>query len=363
MGRNRRHASNGETKCKTRASTTVGPNNRKDKVEILVPEDARNMPSTSGSNNVASAFSPSAFYKGQGSSNRSDAPPTQNGVGDLVGTDGDKSTKSPVNKRNLRNRREKNLQSPNRKDHLDSASAGKVFKVELRKLPHHFCSSSGKLPDTDDGKPSSDESQPKKLRRSLRCAEMKRETPGDVYGLKSETDTCPICLREMTGRVGTLTICDHVFCLPCITKWSKTKNSCPKDRLEFTEVLAHHKFGGPVYKRVPVEKHKTVDYPESESSFESANSFPTSEMLDTSGPEDFEESDNDDDEDYYYDESKSICCELCGRQDFAHRYAYCRICSDYTHSRCYDVSRGELRKSRSGDYVCANCEDSDEDNE
>jgi len=47
-------------------------------------------------------------------------------------------------------------------------------------------------------------------------------------------DPCSICLK--TPRNKASIGCSHEFCRKCIVKWSKTENSCPICRQEFTYV-------------------------------------------------------------------------------------------------------------------------------
>lgn len=52
---------------------------------------------------------------------------------------------------------------------------------------------------------------------------------------ESRDKSCNICLDEITNEAN-LDGCTHTFCRKCIVKWSKTSNTCPCCRKEFTEV-------------------------------------------------------------------------------------------------------------------------------
>ncbi|XP_066942170.1 PHD and RING finger domain-containing protein 1-like [Macrobrachium rosenbergii] len=294
-------------------------------------------------------LTPSSFYSGRrrGVPKGNAILPQQNGL------DGESS----VSKHDSGGREDKNTKLPEQKVSMDSASGlgGKESEMEPGGLPDHGSTRGQSSAENGEKQLSGDETRLKRPRRSLRCAKIKRETPGDIYGLKSERDPCPICLRQMKGRVGTLESCAHAFCLPCIMKWSKANSSCPKDRNQYSEILAHHHFGDPVYRRIPVEKNIPGDHPESDSSFESEFSFPPYYSSD----EDFDESDDDDDDDFFV-EPEWTHCEICGRRDYPFRFSCCSVCSESFHSRCYDVSREELRKTRLGEFVCEACQEEEE---
>ena len=52
---------------------------------------------------------------------------------------------------------------------------------------------------------------------------------------ESQGKTCNICLDRIKNEA-TLDGCTHTFCRKCIVKWSKTSNTCPCCRKDFTEV-------------------------------------------------------------------------------------------------------------------------------
>uniref|UniRef100_A0A1I8GR37 RING-type domain-containing protein n=2 Tax=Macrostomum lignano TaxID=282301 RepID=A0A1I8GR37_9PLAT len=55
--------------------------------------------------------------------------------------------------------------------------------------------------------------------------------------------SCPVCCEPISGRVARPDCCRHAFCLPCLTEWCRTANTCPLDRLEFSTVMVASRFG------------------------------------------------------------------------------------------------------------------------
>jgi hypothetical protein len=58
-----------------------------------------------------------------------------------------------------------------------------------------------------------------------------------------EKKSCLICLESVTSRVirGDILVCDHIFCLECISRWSTIQNKCPACKRIFTEIRTHEK--------------------------------------------------------------------------------------------------------------------------
>ncbi|KAL7858394.1 hypothetical protein AOLI_G00184960 [Acnodon oligacanthus] len=82
-------------------------------------------------------------------------------------------------------------------------------------------------------------------------------TSTDLAGLSSDEDAekCPICLNSFHEQpVATPESCMHYFCLDCILEWAKNANSCPVDRLVFSNILLRKCFGGKVQKTITVQK-------------------------------------------------------------------------------------------------------------
>lgn len=80
---------------------------------------------------------------------------------------------------------------------------------------------------------------------------------------EGNSDKCSICLlRFTTQEVGTPQSCEHIFCLDCITEWSKNVNTCPVDRMSFDFIVVRACVGGRVLRTEPVkvvERRSSVD--------------------------------------------------------------------------------------------------------
>lgn len=48
-------------------------------------------------------------------------------------------------------------------------------------------------------------------------------------------------LAELTGEVGRLDGCTHVFCYTCIFDWANVTNECPLCRVRFNEITKYSK--------------------------------------------------------------------------------------------------------------------------
>lgn len=70
---------------------------------------------------------------------------------------------------------------------------------------------------------------------------------------EGNSEKCSICLMRFTDQeVGTPQTCEHIFCLDCITEWSKSVNTCPVDRLTFHSIVVRACVGGRVLRSEPV---------------------------------------------------------------------------------------------------------------
>ncbi|MBN3275045.1 PHRF1 protein, partial [Polyodon spathula] len=77
-------------------------------------------------------------------------------------------------------------------------------------------------------------------------------TETKFVGLSSDEDAenCPICLNTFQEQaLGTPESCAHYFCLDCILEWSKNANSCPVDRIIYTNICMRSSFGGKILKK------------------------------------------------------------------------------------------------------------------
>lgn len=71
---------------------------------------------------------------------------------------------------------------------------------------------------------------------------------------EGNSDKCSICLlRFKDQQVGTPETCEHIFCLDCITEWSKNVNTCPVDRIIFNKIIVKACAGGRVLRTEEVK--------------------------------------------------------------------------------------------------------------
>lgn len=82
----------------------------------------------------------------------------------------------------------------------------------------------------------------------------KRDKP---KGPEPKRKSCTICLSLIRNEAS-LDNCSHTFCKKCIMKWSKTENTCPQCRNEFTCVSTKKKTRI-VHKKRQGEDNRTVD--------------------------------------------------------------------------------------------------------
>lgn len=68
-------------------------------------------------------------------------------------------------------------------------------------------------------------------------------------------DICPICLAPLASftTLATPNICNHIFCLDCLEEWSNNVNTCPSDRMVYTELLVRRAATFEIIRRVPIE--------------------------------------------------------------------------------------------------------------
>jgi hypothetical protein len=66
-----------------------------------------------------------------------------------------------------------------------------------------------------------------------------------------EKKCCLICLESVSSRVirGDISVCDHIFCLECISRWSTIQNKCPACKRIFTEIRTHERLTSSSKKR------------------------------------------------------------------------------------------------------------------
>ncbi|XP_033910052.3 PHD and RING finger domain-containing protein 1-like isoform X2 [Acipenser ruthenus] len=123
-------------------------------------------------------------------------------------------------------------------------------------------------------------------------------TEAKFVGLSSDEDAenCPICLNTFQEQaLGTPESCAHYFCLDCILEWSKNANSCPVDRIIYTNICMRSCFGGKILKKIPVQNHAAAN-----------------ELA----------------------EEDHTQCEVCGRSDREDRLLLCDGCDAGYHMEC-----------------------------
>ncbi|NXN07600.1 PHRF1 protein, partial [Indicator maculatus] len=137
-------------------------------------------------------------------------------------------------------------------------------------------------------------------------APLKLEARANRASISSDEDgeNCPICLNTFRDQaVGTPESCSHYFCLDCIVEWSKNANSCPVDRILFTNINIRAHFGGKILKKIPVENTKAQG--------------------------------DDGEEDPTF-------CEVCGRSDREDRLLLCDGCDAGYHMECLNPPLSEV---------------------
>jgi hypothetical protein len=92
-----------------------------------------------------------------------------------------------------------------------------------------------------------------------------KQVPGNTsVDNSSDGDSlmCPVCFNILTTqKIGTPDTCDHTFCVTCLEKWTKIKNTCPVDRKKFKFIIARNHLRGNIRKKIPVEVRRRVGCP------------------------------------------------------------------------------------------------------
>ncbi|KAL0879840.1 hypothetical protein ABMA27_002379 [Loxostege sticticalis] len=135
---------------------------------------------------------------------------------------------------------------------------------------------------------------------------------------EGNSDKCSICLmRFTTQEVGTPQNCEHIFCLDCITEWSKNVNTCPVDRITFDSIVVRACAGGRVLRTEPV---KVVER------------RPSVDMLVVEDP---------------------TVCEICGSSDNEDSMLLCDGCDLGFHMQCLTPPLTEIPADQ---WLCPNCD-------
>ncbi|CAK1541956.1 unnamed protein product [Leptosia nina] len=132
------------------------------------------------------------------------------------------------------------------------------------------------------------------------------------------SEKCAICLlRFLDQEIGTPINCEHIFCLDCITEWSKNVNTCPVDRITFDSVVVRACMGGRI---IRTEAVKVVER------------RPSIEILLTT------------------------VCEICQRGDNEESLLLCDGCDLGYHMHCLTPPLSELPATEAL-WLCPNCVD------
>ncbi|XP_030764312.1 PHD and RING finger domain-containing protein 1-like [Sitophilus oryzae] len=71
----------------------------------------------------------------------------------------------------------------------------------------------------------------------------------------SSNETCPICLSSVHKRLlGIPKNCRHRFCLYCIRKWSRKKNTCPVCRKKYSSIIVRSRYTRRRVRQLPISK-------------------------------------------------------------------------------------------------------------
>ncbi|XP_034032747.1 PHD and RING finger domain-containing protein 1 isoform X2 [Thalassophryne amazonica] len=134
-----------------------------------------------------------------------------------------------------------------------------------------------------------------------------------------DSEKCPICLNSFRSQlVATPETCEHYFCLDCILEWAKNANSCPVDRITFSNIYLRKCFGGKVQKMITVQKPVT----EAEE-----------EVVDL--------------------ELDQTNCEVCGASDREDRLLLCDGCDSGYHMECLTPPLDAVPVE---EWFCPDCE-------
>ncbi|KAJ2950846.1 hypothetical protein O0L34_g5202 [Tuta absoluta] len=136
---------------------------------------------------------------------------------------------------------------------------------------------------------------------------------------EGNSDKCSICLlRFKDQEVGTPETCEHLFCLDCITEWSRNVNTCPVDRMTFNSIVVRACAGGRVLRTDPV---KVVER------------RPSVEVMVIEDP---------------------TPCEICGSTDNEETMLLCDGCDLGFHMQCLNPPLTEVPPDQ---WLCPNCDD------
>ncbi|CAH2243248.1 jg21424, partial [Pararge aegeria aegeria] len=138
---------------------------------------------------------------------------------------------------------------------------------------------------------------------------------------EGNSDKCTICLlRFRNQEVGTPESCEHMYCLDCITEWSKNVNTCPVDRTVFNSIVVRACAGGRVVRTQPVRVEERR---------------PSVEM--------------------FVIEDVTVC-QVCRRSDGEDSMLLCDGCDRGYHMQCLTPPLAQVPADQ---WFCPNCPDGD----
>ncbi|KAF7267366.1 hypothetical protein GWI33_019375 [Rhynchophorus ferrugineus] len=75
-----------------------------------------------------------------------------------------------------------------------------------------------------------------------------------------ENANCPICLCSTYKKlIGLPKNCQHQFCLHCLKKWSKRKNTCPVCRKRYGAIMVKSRYTRNHIKQLPVKRPTDIE--------------------------------------------------------------------------------------------------------
>jgi hypothetical protein len=91
------------------------------------------------------------------------------------------------------------------------------------------------------------------------------DSPWEDEIIGKDKKCCLICLESVSSRLirGDISVCDHIFCLDCISRWSAIQNKCPACKRVFTEIRTQEKLSSSKKRKLervfPVSPDSTRD--------------------------------------------------------------------------------------------------------
>lgn len=76
----------------------------------------------------------------------------------------------------------------------------------------------------------------------------------------TESDSCCVCLEELSGESGTIDCCAHLYCAECIKSWGRLNNTCPLDRKIFEKIYVGRQPDGSCKETIIVEVIRYIPF-------------------------------------------------------------------------------------------------------